>query len=268
MVKTEVVSVSLYTNGPRCRGDCSFCSWNRKFAPQMQEVRGFSSEAVAERIAYARRTGAIIEAMDSSVATSRATIERLQLLAPLLSGVAWGINPGITVSAAWMQEMQRIGAGYYANNLETSPRLFPQLVSTHTQQRKIDSLRLARELGLPIYTGFLLGVPGETQEDYVEMLRLIAELRPDVVRLNFFFPVAGLELLGQFNGPDAEKMIRLIAIFRIAFPHTPLYLGAGRSYWLGSRQAEAEALSDGLYCEKRFLNHGAVEVAQPRVGAM
>ncbi|MBI2426944.1 MAG: radical SAM protein [Candidatus Kerfeldbacteria bacterium] len=258
----EMVSVSTYSTGPRCKGDCRFCGWNRNVIPQPQERRELAPDILTERVNYAASVNGVLECMDNAIAASPAVFERCEQVARACGAVRWGVNPGICKSRTFLVRFREMGAAFYANNIETSPRLFRSIITSHTQEAKLKSLARAREEGLPIATGVIVGMPGESDEDYDAMAEMLRALVPDVLRVNFFFPIAGLALAERFSLPPAEHVLRIVCFFRILFPETPLYLGAGRSIWLRNMQREAEAFANGVYCEQRFLNHGGVDTVE------
>ncbi len=252
----EKVSVSLYTQGPSCRGDCGFCGWNRNFVPQLYEHRLLTKAVLQEKIAYAAQQNATLELMDNAIAVNNVShATYVYTMTNLPRQVQYGINPGICMNKSWLADFHKAGALFYGNNLETSPRLFKDIVTTHTQKQKRVSLEHARDVGFKIHSGFILGIPGETNADYAEMLSLIEQLKPDALNLNFFFPIKGLPLAEHLTISAPEHMLRLICMFRITFPNITLYLGAGRSVWLQHLDKTALSIVDGFYSERHFLNH-------------
>ncbi len=112
-------------------------------------------------------------------------------------------------------------------NLETAPSLFPSLCSTHTQAQKLETLRAARELGLEICCGGIIGM-GETDEQLVEFALAIAEIAPASIPVNFLHPIEGTPLGTRATLP-VPRILDSIAILRLANPRTPLRFAGGRT---------------------------------------
>jgi biotin synthase-like enzyme len=257
----DKLSVTVYSRGPRCNGNCHFCAWNSDFEPLASEDRSkLTIAGLSQHLAFAQAQPrlTVVELMDGSVAmTSKSLSHYLELGMTLPPG--YGINPGICLNQDRLEALRNAGAGYYGNNLETSPRLFPQLVGTHTQAAKLRSLQLARDIGLKIHTGFLLGL-GETEADWLEMFKLVDDLQPDGLNLNFFYPAKGLPLAEGFRFPHPDTVQLWVERWCQLFRGIPIYLGAGRRSWLQHRLQEVERCVDGIYV-KRFLNHEALPLA-------
>ena len=65
--------------------------------------------------------------------------------------------------------LKKLGVKRYNHNLETSSSKFPEICTTHTYQDRIDTLRIAREAGLELCTGGIIGM-GETREQRLELI--------------------------------------------------------------------------------------------------
>ncbi len=64
----------------------------------------------------------------------------------------------------------------------------------YTNEELIGFCRTAREYGVATSLLTLMGVPGETFEDYMETVRVVRELQPEDVQLSIFYPYLGTDL--------------------------------------------------------------------------
>lgn len=128
------------------------------------------------------------------------------------------------------------GVTRYHHNLETSRRFYAQMVSTHTYDDRLRTLRIAREAGLEVCCGGLLGM-GETWEDRVDLaLTLRDEVGATISPLNFLHPVAGTPM--QDAQPmEPMEILATIAVFRLAMPGTDLKIAGGRQVNLRELQS-------------------------------
>ena len=64
----------------------------------------------------------------------------------------------------------------------------------YTNEELIRFCRAAREFGVATSLLVLMGVPGETFEDYLETVRVVRDLQPEDVQLSVFYPYLGTDL--------------------------------------------------------------------------
>ena len=65
---------------------------------------------------------------------------------------------------------------------------------TYTNKELINFCRTAREFGVASSLLVLMGVPGETFDDYLETVKVVRELQPEDVQLSIFYPYLGTDL--------------------------------------------------------------------------
>jgi biotin synthase len=177
-----------------------------------------------------------------------------------------GSGPQLCLSLGELTEAQarqlaQAGVRRYHHNLETSRGFFPQLVSTHSYDDRLATLRIARQAGLEICSGGLLGM-GESWEDRIDLaLTLRDEVSPQSVPLNFLHPIEGTPL-GERDLMQPLEALRCIAIFRLAMPTTDIRIAGGRAVTLRSLQswifrAGATGLMVGNYLTTPGADAGA-----------
>ncbi|MCI8335544.1 MAG: biotin synthase BioB [Peptococcaceae bacterium] len=130
------------------------------------------------------------------------------------------------LSRGQLQKLKAAGVTRYHNNLETSRRFFPQICTTHTYDDKIAVIRNAKEVGLSVCSGGIIGL-GETMEDRIDMALQLRELAVDSTPINVFHPIAGTPL-GELPILEEEEVCRTVALFRLALPAADIRLAGGR----------------------------------------
>jgi biotin synthase len=146
------------------------------------------------------------------------------------------------------------GVNRYRNNLESSRRLFHELVPKRplAQDAKLESLKLARAAGLCVDTGWLCGL-GEKESDIQDILSLLKLSSPDSISLNYFDPRESASIFDHTE-PSQQTGLDRFQVLRARFPYVELTLGGAYELWLGTNTNEI-LQADGMYIG-RFLDHG------------
>ena len=136
------------------------------------------------------------------------------------------------------RRLAEAGANRYLLRFETSdPELFSRLKPGQTLARRLEALQDLRDGGFEVGSGFLVGLPGETEETRRENLRLCASLRLHMVGIGPFLPHPDTPLAGAQPG-SMEDTVRLVALLRLLLPEAniPATTAAG-SRDAGGREA-------------------------------
>ena len=114
----------------------------------------------------------------------------------------------------------------YNHNLETAESKFSEICTTHTYQDRLDTLEIAREAGLELCTGGIIGL-GETREQRIEMTLELARIYPEEVTINILVPVPGTPLELQVDLPNSE-ITRIFSVIRFLLPESVIKISGGR----------------------------------------
>lgn len=130
------------------------------------------------------------------------------------------------LSESQMHELRKAGVRRYHCNLETSAEFFPTLCSTHTSEEKKQTIRAARNAGLQVCSGGIIGM-GESMAHRIDLALELRELDVDSVPINILEPIKGTPLENQPLISE-EEIIRTVAIFRFILPDKALRFAGGR----------------------------------------
>jgi biotin synthase len=221
-----------------CPEDCAFCSQSARFHTGV-DVYPFLD--VDEILAAAHATRDAGATQFCIVVAVRGPEERL--LARVLDAVAavqreTGLEVACSLGLLTEEQAARLAAAgvrRYNHNLETCRELFPTICTTHTYDDRVATARLARDAGMELCCGGILGM-GETLEQRVDFALELRALDPCEVPVNLLDPRPGTPLAQQPTLSPREAL-QAIALFRLILPGAWLRLAGGRERVLGELQA-------------------------------
>jgi biotin synthase len=219
----------LPTKFGHCSEDCKFCAQSGHFDTGVTAHPMMGGAEVARACEDARDNGASAFGIVNSGRgpTKREWPKIMEAVHAMkeVDGICHCATLG-TLSEEQARDLKNAGVRRINHNLETSREFYPQIVTTHTWQERVDTVRLAQRVGLETCCGSIFGM-GETIEDRVSLAFSLKELNPNVVPLNFLFPIPGTPLE---NAPRLKPMeiLKIVAVMRLILPHQDLKVAGGR----------------------------------------
>lgn len=222
-----------------CSEDCKFCAQSAKHGTDVPVYPLKDKATIVESAQNAKAIGA--EKFGIVTSGNRLTDQELNVVAQAISQIKDEV--GITVCAslgalekAQLEFLKKAGLSRYHHNIETSRRFYPQIVSSHSFDERINTINSAKEVGLEVCSGGIIGM-GETWQDRIDMAYTLKELDTDSVPINILVPVKGtpLESVEPISSEDA---IRTICIFRIILKDKTIKIAAGRESTLKDSQVK------------------------------
>lgn len=130
------------------------------------------------------------------------------------------------LSEPQLARLKEAGIERYHCNMETSERMWPILVSTHSQADKRNTIEAARRQGMSVCSGGIIGM-GETLEDRIDFAIMLRDMDVDSVPMNILNPIKGTPLE---NTPliSEEEIIRCAAVWRFILPKQVIRFAGGR----------------------------------------
>ena len=130
----------------------------------------------------------------------------------------------------------QMGVKRYNHNLETARSFFPNVVTTHTWEERMDTQENVRAEGMETCCGGIIGL-GETIEQRAEFAVQLASVEPEEVPMNFLDPRPGTPFADRPLVPRGEAL-RAVAAFRLAMPRTQMRFAGGTELVLGDDGTE------------------------------
>ncbi|MCW1913764.1 biotin synthase BioB [Luteolibacter sp. GHJ8] len=231
--------LSIKTGG--CSEDCSYCAQSARYNSGVEIERLMSKDTIMERAKAARDTGSTRFCMGAAWRGVRGGTQRFEQVLDIVRDVSTlGMEVCVTLGELGPDEakaLKEAGVTAYNHNLDTSPEHYPNIVTTHTYEDRLRTIRNVQDAGMSVCCGGILGL-GETTDDRLKMLEVISEFnpQPESVPINSLMPMPGTPLEGS-NAVDVFDLVRMIAITRIAIPKAKVRLSAGRTRMSDETQA-------------------------------
>lgn len=227
--RVDMCSIMNARSG-KCGEDCKWCSQSRFHHTDIEVYPLVDAEAaLREAVHNASKGVSRFSLVTSGRTLSSADTERICAIyrrigseCPIKLCASLGL-----LNREQLFQLKESGVTRYHCNLETAPSYFPQLCTTHTIEEKLQTIEWAREAGLEICSGGIIGM-GESEEQRVEFALAIRRTGAVSIPVNILNPIPGTRLAGMPPLKD-EEVIRAVAMIRILNPEASVRLAGGRS---------------------------------------
>ena len=222
-----------------CSEDCSYCSQSKRYTTDLEAHNLMPLEDVVAAAQAAKDKGASRFCMGAAWRGPKA-----KDMGPVLDMVravkALGLETCVTLGMlkeGQAQQLRDAGLDYYNHNLDTAQEFYEEIVTTHTYQDRLDTLRSVREAGLKVCSGGIIGL-GESRLHRAGLIATLANLDPppETVPINNLIAIPGTPLAGS-EPTDIFEFARTIAAARITMPRSYVRLSAGREQMSEAEQA-------------------------------
>ena len=223
--------LSIKTGG--CSEDCAYCAQSSHYSTGVEREELLSLENVLNAARRARSQGATRFCMGAAWRGVRDGSEKFERVLEIVREVSQlDMEVCVTLGEIGPVEARKLksaGVTAYNHNIDTSPEFYPEIVSTHTFQNRLNTIAAVQESGMSVCCGGIIGM-GESEADRLRMLEVLSNFDPppESVPINCLMAMPGTPLADQ-PPVDIFELVRLIAVTRIALPKARVRLAAGRT---------------------------------------
>ena len=219
----------MSVKGGRCSENCKFCAQSSCSNADIPEYKVRNKNHVVAD-AKKRNTPGITHYCQVS-SGRKVNSQELDQICENIRGIVSETNliPCVSLGLLSQEDLKKLkdaGVKRVHNNIETSPKYFGKLCTTHTTDEKIKVMKMVHEAGLELCSGGIFGV-GESWEDRIDMAIALREVRPESIPINMLKPIKGTPM-ESYPYLSEDELRRIIAIFKFILPKSEIRFAAGR----------------------------------------
>lgn len=228
-----------------CGEDCGFCSQSVRFDTRVDAYDLMPAEEVV-RIAkkFEKKGTKNFCVVTSGGALNSEEFEKvIEIYRQLKKETTMNLDGSLGfLTPERIRRLKEAGVRRYNDNLQSSREFYPKIVSTHSYDTRLETLRMLQEGNMEICSGGILGM-GETPADRVKLALELKPYNPHCLPMNILNPRPGTPLEGV-EKPVPQEMLKTIAVFRFIHPKANIKLAGGREIHLSPEEQE-RALQGG-----------------------
>ncbi|MEM1058618.1 MAG: biotin synthase BioB [Verrucomicrobiota bacterium] len=258
--------LSIKTGG--CSEDCGYCAQSARYNTGLNRERLLEKETILEAAHRAKENGSTRFCMGAAWKGVREGEKKFEQVLDTIREVSQlDLEVCVTLgdlSDEAARQLRDAGVTAYNHNIDTSPEYYDQVVTTHSYEDRLRTIRSAQDAGMAVCCGGILGM-GETEADRLRMLQVLTgfDPAPESIPINLLVPIEGTPMMGKAQPVEVFQLVRLIATTRIFFPKAKVRLSAGRE----SLSREAQALCFFAGANSIFYGEKLLTTSNPQAQA-
>lgn len=238
--KIKLCSIVNAKSG-KCSENCSFCAQSAHFKTKAPVHSLINHKKIFDA---AKSSEINMKATCFSIVTSGKTITTKNVLKDIgeaLSNIKnkTKLNRCVSLGILSLEQLKYLkskGLKRLHHNLETAESFFKKICTTHTYKERINTIKLAKKLGLEVCSGGIFGL-GESLKQRIELAFTLKKLKVESVPINILNPIPGTPAYKNFKPISPLEVLRLIAVYRFILPKADIGLFGGREFALRDLQS-------------------------------
>lgn len=203
-----------------CRNDCHYCGI-RKSNPKLPRYRMKAEEIIAacEYAVKELNFKALVlqSGEDPEYSKEKLTeiVKEIMARFPVILIMSIGEQDPELYQSLYAQGARGVLLRFETGN----PVLYERFRPGHKLSQRLWLLQELKKMGYFIFSGFLIGLPGQTKKDILEDIRITGSLQPEMFSCGPFLPHPHTPL-AEAPAPRLDAVLQAIARMRIMYPQS------------------------------------------------
>ena len=232
-----------------CSEDCHYCSQSKISNAKIRTYPLVSKEKLLAEAQEAKKTKA--DRFCMALSGKSPTENELQRLCDMIRSLKQETGLSLCASLGFLDpnqaaQLKAAGLDRVNHNLNTSERFYSRICTTHSFQERLVTIANCRAAGLEICSGGIIG-QGETDEDIIDLLYALRDIKPEAVPINFLIPVKGTPFEDRATDLNPRRCLKALCLARFLNPQSEVRAAGGREYHLRCLQPLALFVVDSIF---------------------
>ncbi len=226
-----------------CPEDCKWCAQSSYSKARIEIYPLITKHEAIRQASYNSKQG--IKRFSLVTSGRKVSKKEVDKICEIVKSLPEEIIPCVSLGLIDKEDMRKLrdaGVTRYHCNIETAPGYFGNLCTTHTIEDKMATIDAAREAGMSICSGGIIGM-GESMEDRIDMALFLRDNNILSIPINLLHPIPGTPL-AERPPMSREEFLLSVSLFRIINPRAYLRFAGGRA--LISKEVQEKALYIGI----------------------
>ena len=256
--KVRVHILNNAQNG-HCPEDCHYCAQAKSSQADIKEYGIKPDVEMMQEARQAYAKGASCYCMVfAGRGASQSRIDRLTGVIRRIKGEFPArevcVSTGFVTPEGAMQ-LKKAGLDRLNHNLNTSQDHYPRICTTHTFADRLNTLFAARQAGIKLCSGMIVGL-GEKNKDIIDVAKQLRALKAESIPVNLLVPIEGNQISAD-PGLTPAFCLRVLCLFRFLNPKAEIRVAAGRELQLRSMEVMALYPANSLFLQGYLNAKGA-----------
>jgi len=246
-----------------CSEDCHYCSQSKVSEAPIEKYTLVPKDTLVQEAKKAEQIKAARFCMSTS--GNRPSDTEIEELCDIISAIKTDTQLPLCASLGLLKDgqaerLKAAGLDRVNHNLNTSQRYYSQICTTHTFEERVDTITRCQAAGLEICSGGIVG-QGEVNDDIIDMLLALREIKPEAIPINFLIPIDGTPFEGMDTKLSPQKCLKVLCLARLINPPCEVRAAGGWEYHMRRLQPLALYAADSIFVTG-YLTTGGTSVKE------